>query len=508
MIDVDLLSVIRRWHGRDKLSIREISRRTGLSRHTVRKYLASGIVEPKYPLRRSVSKLDPFAGTLSTWLKRESGRNRKRRRSLKMLHRDLVMLGFDGSYDRVAAFARDWRQQQRETDNQASRGTYIPLIFAPGEAFQFDWSEDWARVGPRQMKLQVAHFKLCHSRAFMLRAYPLQTHEMLFDAHNHCLRALGGIPRRGIYDNMKTAVDKVGRGKQRQVNARFRAMVSHFMFESDFCNPAAGWENGQIEKNVRDARHRLWHDAPAFSDLAALNTWLEQRCRALWHEIRHPEQSDRTIAEVYADERPALMAMPPPFDGFVEHAKRVSPTCLIVFERNRYSVPAALANQVISLRVYADRLVIVAHAQVTAEHVRIFSRDHSSPGKTSYDWRHYLAVVQRKPGALRNGAPFATLPKSFRTLQSVLLKRKGGDREMADILALVLQHDEHLAEQAVREAIESGVLTKTHILNCLGRLLDVPRPARLEPPPALAINDEPIANTERYDHLREAHHAD
>ena len=101
-----------------------------------------------------------------------------------MLHRDLVMLGFDGSYDRVAAFARDWRQQQREADNQASRGTYIPLIFAPGEAFQFDWSEDWARVGPRQMKLQVAHFKLCHSRAFMLRAYPLQTHEMLFDTHN------------------------------------------------------------------------------------------------------------------------------------------------------------------------------------------------------------------------------------------------------------------------------------------------------------------------------------
>lgn len=505
---MDLLSVIRRWHGRDKLSIREISRRTGLSRHTIRKYLASGTVEPKYPPRSSANKLDPFAATLSAWLKREARRNRKRRRSLKMLHRDLVDLGFDGSYDRVAAFARDWRQQQREADKQASRGTYIPLIFAPGEAFQFDWSEDSARIGPRQMKLQVGHFKLCHSRAFMLRAYPLQTHEMLFDAHNQCLRALGGIPRRGIYDNMKTAVDKVGRGKQRQVNARFRAMVSHFMFESDFCNPAAGWEKGQVEKNVRDARFRLWQDAPAFRDLAALNVWLEQRCKELWHEIRHPEQTDQTIAEVYADEQPALMAVPPPFDGFIEHAKRVSPTCLIVFERNRYSVPAALANQVISLRVYADRLVMVARAEVIAEHERIFSRDHTSPGKTSYDWRHYLAVVQRKPGALRNGAPFTTMPKSFRTLQSVLLKQLGGDREMVDILALVLQHDEYLVEQAVREAIEAGVPTKTHILNRLSHLLDEPRPARLEPPPALAINAEPVANTERYDHLREVHHAD
>ena len=273
---MDLLSVIRRWHKRDKLSMREIARRTGLSRHTIRKYLASGVTEPKYPLRSGVRKIDPFAETLSLWLERESGRNRKQRRNLQHLHRDLVMLGYAGSYDRVAAFARDWRQRRREADNQTSRGTYVPLIFAPGEAFQFDWSEDWARVGPRQMKLQVAHFKLCHSRAFMLRAYPLQTHEMLFDAHNHCLAALGGIARRGIYDNMKTAVDNVGHGKQRQVNARFRAMVSHFLYEPDFCNPAAGWEKGQVEKNVRDARQRIWQDAPDFSDLAALNAWLER----------------------------------------------------------------------------------------------------------------------------------------------------------------------------------------------------------------------------------------
>ena len=500
---MDLLSVIRRWHGRDGLSIREIARRTGLSRNTIRKYLASGVTEPKYPARRSASKLDPYAQTLLSWLKRESGRNRKRRRNLKQLYRDLVSLGYQGSYDRVAAFAREWRQREREAANRAGRGTVVPLTFAPGEAFQFDWSEDWAHVGSRQMKLQVAHFKLSHSRAFMLRAYPLQAHEMLFDAHNHCLKALGGIPERGIYDNMKTAVDKVGRGKQRKVNARFRAMASHFLFEAEFCNPAAGWEKGQVEKNVRDARHRIWQDAPTFADITALNVWLEQRCQALWHEIRHPEQSSRTIAEVLADERTALMAMPPPFDGFVEHTKRVSPTCLIVFERNRYSVPAAFANQVISLRVYADKLVLVAEANVVAEHVRVFNRDHNHHGTTVYDWRHYLAVVQRKPGALRNGAPFSELPTSFKQLQSVLLKRAGGDREMADILALVLHHDEALVEQAVREAIDSGVISKTHILNRLSRLLDATPPGLLQPPPALRLSDEPVANTERYDYLRE-----
>jgi hypothetical protein len=465
--------------------------------------LANGDVSPKYPARKSVSKLDPYAETLASWLKREARRSRKRRRNLKQLHRDLVALGFDGSYDRVAAFARDWRQRERERANRASRGTYVPLTFAPGEAFQFDWSEDWIGIGDKKTKLQVAHFKLCHSRAFTLRAYLTQSHEMLFDAHNQAFRVLGGIPERGIYDNMKTAVDKVGRGKRRQVNARFRAMVSHFLYEAEFCNPAAGWEKGRVEKNVRDARHRLLQDAPAFADLAELNAWLEQHCQTLWHELAHPEQSNRTIAEVFDDECGALMAMPPPFDGFTEHTKRVSPTCLIVFERNRYSVPAAFANRVVSLRAYADRIVLVAEAKVIAEHVRMFSRGHDKDGQTIYDWRHYLAVVQRKPGALRNGAPFAELPRSFKRLQAVLMKREGGDREMADILALVLHHDEKLVEQAVREAIESSIISKTHILNRLSRLLDTPPPAAVTPPPSLNLTDEPIANTERYDHLRQ-----
>jgi len=117
------------------------------------------------------------------------------------------------------------------------------------------------------------------------------------------------------------------------VNVRFAAMVSHFLFEAEFCNPAAGWEKGQIEKNVQDARHRLWQPTPTFPNLQALNEWLECRCIALWAETAHPEQTGRTIAEVWREEQPHLMPVPRPFDGFVEHTKRVSPTCLVHVER-------------------------------------------------------------------------------------------------------------------------------------------------------------------------------
>ena len=502
MIDVALLSVIRRWYFREGMAIREITRRTGLSRNTVRKYLHSGELTPQYQRRQPPSKLTEFEPTLNSWLHRESRRSRKQRRSVKQLYQDLVGLGYAGSYDRIAAYARVWREEQRRLAGRAGGQAYVPLRFAPGEAFQFDWSEDYAVIGGHNTKLQIAHFKLSHSRAFYLRAYLTQTHEMLFDAHNHAFRVYGGVPERGIYDNMKTAVDKVGRGKQRAVNVRFQALVGHYLFEPEFCNPAAGWEKGQVEKNVRDARHRIWHQAPRFNSLPELNDWLESRCQTLWQEARHPEQSGRTVDAVFREEQASLMSSPAPFDGYIALTKRVSSTCLIAFDNNRYSVPAAFANRPVSLHIYADILVIIAEGQEVARHSRVFSRDHSARGKTIYDWRHYLSVVQRKPGALRNGAPFTTLPDSFRQLQRQLLKRPGGDREMVDILALVLHHDEALVEQAIRQAIDQGGYSQQHVLNCLHRLLQPPAPQPIQPPARLKLVEEPLADPNRYDNLR------
>ena len=498
-----LLSVIRRWHFRDGMPIREIERRTGLSRNTVRKYIRAGTVEPKFKVPERPSKLDPFAEKLSVWLAAEAGKSRKQRCTAKQLYEDLVVLGFDGSYNRVAAFARRWRLEQQHKKQTSGRGTFVPLVFAPGEAFQFDWSEDYALIAGMRTKLQVAHTKLSHSRAFVVRAYLLQTHEMLFDGLTQAFRVLGGVPRRGIFDNMKTAVDRIGVGKARQVNARFAALASHYLFEPEFCNPAAGWEKGQVEKNVQDARRRLWQPLPSFPDIDALNAWLEERCIAQWSQIEHGVLPG-TVAEARAEEVSSLMPLGRPFDGFVEQTKRVSPTCLVQFERNRYSVPASFANQPVSLRIYPKKIVIVAEGQILCEHDRVIARSHRLPGRTIYDWRHYLAVIQRKPGALRNGAPFAEMPEGFRRLQSHLLKRKGGDREMVEILSLVLQHNEQAVLCAVELALEAGVPTKTHVLNLLHRLIDgkTDEAKSVDTPQALALKREPQANVARYDTLR------
>lgn len=503
-----LLSVIRRWAFRDRMPIREISRRTGLSRNTIRKYLRSGEIEPKSKVLDRPSRLDPFAEKLAHWLQIEVGKARKQKRTIKQLHADLVALGYDGSYARVAAFARDWKASRLREQQTSGRGTFVPLAFAAGEAFQFDWSEEWAFLGGERTKLQVAHFKLSHSRAFVVRAYLLQTHEMLFDAHAEAFRVLGGVPQRGIYDNMKTAVDRVGLGKERQVNLRFQAMASHYLFDTEFCSPASGWEKGQVEKNVQDARHLLWVPTPGFPDLAALNLWLEERCIAQWRQIPHGNLPG-TIYDVWEQEQALLMTPARLFDGFVEHTKRVTPTCLIHLERNRYSVPASFANRPVSVRVYPERVVIAAEGQILCEHKRVIERSHHGGGRTIYDWRHYLAVIQRKPGALRNGALFLELPDAFKRLQNHLLRHPGGDREMVEILALVLQHDEIVVLKAVELALEACVPTKTHVLNLLHRLIDGSTPPdTINAPQALQLTQEPVANVERYDALRgEVRHA-
>jgi len=252
---VGMLAKIRRMHFRDKVSVREIARQTGLSRNTVREWLGrSEMIEPQYPKRASPSVLDPYKEQLVSWLKTDSHRPKRDRRTSRFMFLALQTQGYPGSYDRVIAFVRQWRQLQ---EHAPKRQAYVPMRFAPGEAFQFDWSCEYAVIGGLRKRLEVAHIKLAFSRAFWLVAYLQQSHEMLFDAHARGLAAFGGIARRGIYDNMKTSIDKVGVGKTRTVNARFQAMCGHYLFEADFCNRAAGWEKGIVEKNVQDRRRQL-----------------------------------------------------------------------------------------------------------------------------------------------------------------------------------------------------------------------------------------------------------
>jgi transposase len=223
---------------RQKKSVREISRITSLSRNTIRKWLDSPLDgEPKYRRVGRPNRLAAYHETLTKALKADARRPKKERRSGLALFAEIKAAGYTGCYSRVTDFIRAWHLGEGKG---AAIKAFVPLSFDLGEAFQFDWSEEGLVIGGIYYRMQVAHMKLCASRAFWLVAYPSQGHEMLFDAHTRSFAALGGIARRGIYDNMKTAVDKVTKGKGRVVNARFAVMCAHYLFDADFCNVASG----------------------------------------------------------------------------------------------------------------------------------------------------------------------------------------------------------------------------------------------------------------------------
>ena len=490
-----LMSKIRSMRFRQGKSISEIARLTSLSRNTIKKWLkAPQGAEPRYRRVRMPKKLAPFVETLVLALKADAHRPRQERRTARALMAELQALGYRGGYTRLTDYIRTWREEQGKV---TATSAFVPLSFELGEAFQFDWSEEGLVVGGIYRRMQVAHLKLCASRAFWLVAYPTQGHEMLFDAHTRSFAALGGIPQRGLYDNMKTAVDKVKKGKGRVVNARFAAMSAHYLFDPDFCNVASGWEKGRVEKNVQDSRRRVWIDASRqrFGSFEELNVWLGQRCRELWAEIHHPEHSQFTVAEMLEHELPHLMPMPEPFDGYVENPARVSSTCLVTVLRNRYSVPCELAGQMVSTRLYPTRVVVVAEDQIVASHARLGDR-----GQTSYDWQHYIPLVQRKPGVLRNGAPFADMPAPLLSLQRVLLKRPGGDRVMAQVLAAVPTAGLDAVLVAVELVLESGAVSAEHVLNVLARLNTALPPQAVET--VLTVSEAPTSDTGRYDSLR------
>ena len=491
---MEMLGKVRRLFLRDGLKVSEISRRTGLSRNTIKKWLREdGPVEPRYRRESRPGKLAPFHPYLLQALEADAGRPKRERRTAKALLVELKSQGYGGGYSILSDFIRGWRDQK--SANAPTRA-FVPLKFELGEAFQFDWSEERLVIGGVWRRLMVAHLKLCASRAFVLVAYPSQEHEMLFDAHTRSFAALGGIPRRGIYDNMKTAVDKVRKGKGRVVNARFSALCAHYLFEPEFCTVASGWEKGVVEKNVQDSRRRIWLDAGKlrFGSFAELNDWLLRRCQALRQELKHPEY-ELTIAEMLEHEQPQLMPMIAPFDGYVEETGRVSSTCLVSAARNHYSVPCELAGRLISKRFYPERIDVVFDDRVVASHGRLFDR-----GQTRYDWLHYLPLVERKPGVLRNGAPFAHMPTPFVRLQRLLLRRDGGDRVMSRVLAMIPKVGLEAVQVAVELVLESGQVSVEHVLNVINRLQQAPMPQSVET--ALTIKTAPTTDTGRYDRLR------
>lgn len=498
MLTVETIAKVRRYFFREGRKIKEITRDLDLSRNTVRDIIRSGATERTYSREKQVfPKLGPYLERLEKLQEENQTRPKKRRLKATGLYAVLVGEGYAGGYDSVRRYVKKWLAAHKP---EAGGQVFIPLQFAPGEAYQFDWSQEQVILGGKDQTVKVAHIRLCHSRKFLVVAYPRESMEMVFDAHARSFEFLGGTCRRGIYDNMPTAVDQVLQGKARKYNKRFMQMCSHYLTEPVACTPAAGWEKGQVEKQVQDVRNWLFVPRPRFSDLEELNAWLADRCQSLSETRRHPTEKDRSIEEVFLEEKAFLVEVGSRFAGHIESEQAVSSTSLIRCDRNHYSVDGLFAGKTVTVRLTADRVQVISNGKIIADHQRRFER-----GKTYYEPWHYLEALRRKPGALRNGAPFLNweLPPYLQMVQKQLLQHLGGDRDFVDILCAANQYGVEMVEAACSQAISQGTTQSEVILNLIARAANPPPVESVTPAESLRLREEPIADCGRYDLLRQ-----
>ena len=500
MITVDTIGRVRRAYFVQGRKIKAIARELRLARNTVRDIVRAGEtstaterryvrVEPSLPqLGNHVAALDKMLADTATKPKRE-------RLTYQRMFEELRVAGYTGGYDAVRRYGRAWAVRE----GAARAAAFVPLIFAAGEAYQFDWSHEHVLLDGAAVTVKLAQVRLCHSRMLFVRAYMREAQEMVFDAHEKAFAFFKGVPTRGIYDNMKTAIETVFIGKDRKFNRRFEQLMSHHLIEPTACTPAAGWEKGQVENQVGVVRKRFFAPRPSFKTLEDLNGWLADKCIAYAKEQAHPEQADKTVFEMLEAERPVLMAYRGAFDGFHATSASVSKTCLVRFDRNKYSVEACAVGRPVDVHAYADRIVVKQDGVVVGEHRRKFGRN-----QTAYDPWHYVPVLARKPGALRNGAPFKDwpLPGSIEKVRCKLTGTADGDRQMVKILAAVLTDGLVAVDAACAESLDANIASADVILNALARRQQPEPSAAIQTPERLTLALPPVADCARYDSLR------
>ena len=486
------LKILNRHRSGD--GIRAISRDMQLSRNTVRDIIRKDGSQTMSYARtsRPYPALGEHLESLEKLLR--DNKTARPKRTIRQLFEELQTLGYSGSESAVCRYAAKWKKQ----DQPLPPSTCVPLSFGLGEAYRFDWSTDKVLPDNELVTVKVAHFVLCYSRKKFSYIYPNETQEMVFDAHIRAFSFFGGTPARGIYDNMKTAVSKVLCGKECKWNPNFARLCAHYRVEPTACTPASGNEKGRVERQVQIDRQQFFTPMPSGDSLQELNDVLASRLNHYNATHKHPEYKNKTPDEVFAEEQHCFVKVPLTFDGCKETDVKVSTTCLARFDRNIYSVHCSCAGKIVQCKAYADKVVFIHEGKIVGRHERKFTK-----GQTYYDPLHYLPLLARKPGALRNGAPFAemTLPDELNEVRKHLEQQPSGARDFAHILSYIPIESMESVTLACAEALKAKAISKDVILNILLRQGDAGEEVSDADIIYLPLKHAPIADCNAYNFL-------
>lgn len=469
---------IRRDHAREELSIRELAARHGVHRRAVRQALESAIPPAKRsPEVRPAPKLGPYRQWIDEILVADRDAPRKQRHTARRIWQRLVAEhGAVVSERQVCRYVHDKRRELGDVGE-----VFVPLISDAGVEGEVDWGQADVRLRGELVTVHLFAMRACFSGAALVIAFQDESQQAFLEGHVRALEWHGGVFDLIRYDNLKSAVVRVLKGRRRVESDRFVGLRSHYRFESSFCLPGrqGAHEKGGIEGEIGRFRRRHLVPVPEVSSIEELNELLEEAC---WKDLdRTVAGQTETVGERRDRERLILNTLPrEPHPTWEEATPRVDSKALATVRTNRYSVPARLAGRMIRARVGASEISFWHDGKEVARHERLAGKH-----QISAQLDHYLDLLQRKPGALarsmalRQERDRGDWPACFDQLWTQIQDRCGRQeaaRQMVSVLLLCREHDAEVVELAVKGALAAGA----HDGRAVKLLVD--RSARPQPP--------------------------
>ncbi|SDZ51820.1 Transposase [Evansella caseinilytica] len=456
MISMAQFHHIKFLHQVERLSQREIAKKLRISRNTVKKYLSATeapttiqrqkIYSNKKEYSEETKRILPI---IDQWLEDDLKRWGKQNHTAARMYQRLVEeYNFKGSASNLRKLVAKRRKKLQVV--------FIPLDFQLGHQFQFDWGEADIILQGRKQRIYLFCIQLSASRVRFVRAYLHEKQEAFLDGFVHAFEFFGGVPTEGLFDNLKTAVEKILQGRDRLEQESFLALQAHYLFQAEFCNVRSGNEKGRVEGTVGYVRRNALVPEPGDQSIDELNDYLREWCLKEAERKKVPH-SKETVAAMWVKEKEHLYPLPDqPFEACKLVSCQVNKTSLVTIKTNQYSVPCSYVGQVVWAKIFVDRVIVVAQNQVIAEHSRSYERNQVV---TILD--HYLEALLKKPRAIRDAHVFQSsdIPDVFRRFHRKMKEQEGaaGDRKFIRRLLLHREMGMEKLTQALLEAEQAQV---------------------------------------------------
>jgi transposase len=501
---VELFEQIRKDHDREGTSIRALAERHGVHRRTVRQALASPLPPPrKRPERRPAPALGPHRETIDAWLIADREAPPKQRHTAHRIYERLIdEHGAEVSERQVRRYVRERRAELGVLVDEA----FVPLVHDPAAEAEVDWGQAEVCLGGEQRKVHLFLMRSCFSGACFVQAFARETQQAFLEGHVGALAFFGGTFETVRYDNLRSAVAKVLKGRRRIESDRFIALRSHYLFDSEFTRRGkeGAHEKGGVEGEVGRFRRNHLVPVPELADLAELNARLLAACNLdLGRTIAGRRE---TVGEALAQEVPLLRPLPAePFDAAEAARPRVDSKALVTIRQNRYSVPVGLVGLRVTARIGAREIALHHDGQLVARHERLHGR-----GQTAAQLDHYLELLARKPGAmarslaLRQERERGEWPSCFDSLWEGIAERVGASeaaRQMVDVAMLCREAGLRKVEKAVRGALAAGAYDGRAVAVLARRTRRTQAEPLIDLEERLAATASPPPELSRYDRL-------